>query len=94
MDQDKEDSALIIDRNMQAAQYTFSQDTAVFQAWHVFIIINCLYTSCIYPYYNMASFPDVDTPSFWILAVSELFFGIEIILNFFKQEIDEEGKSK
>lgn len=68
----------------QRAKYTFRQDTVAYQIWHIVIVLVCLYTSIIYPYYNMAGFPGFYESGFWILVVAEAFFFIEMIVNFFK----------
>ena len=48
------------------------------------MIMNCLYSSLVYPFYTMYEFPDPFTVQFIMLWIMEGFFAIDIILNFFK----------
>jgi len=59
------------------------------------MMFNGLYSAIAYPYYMVNSFPyKVDDYNLWILILSEAIYFIDIILSFFKQELDEEGNSK
>jgi hypothetical protein len=57
-------------------------------------MFNGLYSAIAYPYFMVNDFPSIDDPETIILIMSETIFLIDIILNFFKQDLDEEGKSK
>lgn len=57
-------------------------------------MFNGLYSAIAYPYFMVNEFPSVDQPGTIILMISESIFFIDIVLNFFKQDLDEEGKSK
>ena len=76
------------------SKYTIAQDTRGYMLWNVVIILNCLYTCLVYPSYTLNSFPSIKDSAFWTLALSELCFFIDICLSFFKQDLNEEGKSK
>lgn len=75
-------------------KYTIDQTTRHYYVWHFIIVLNCLFTTVIYPHYTMNGFPNYQQTEFWVLVGSECIFATNIILNFFKQGIDEEGKSK
>ena len=47
----------------------------------------------IYPYYSVNGFPDLWSSHFIFLVFLESVFGLEIIMKFFLQELDEEGQS-
>ena len=57
-------------------------------------MFNGLYSAIAYPYFMVNEFPSTDQPGTIILIMSESIFFIDIVLNFFKQDLDEEGKSK
>ena len=62
--------------------------------WNVFIGLNCLYTTLIYPFYTMNGFPHKSSANFSIILASEFFFFVDIVVSFFTQGVDDEGKSK
>ena len=76
------------------AKYTIRQDTSTYQIWHFMSVLACLWSSLAYPYYTMISFRIEITWSVIFLMLTELFFLIDMVLCFFKQEIDESGNSK
>jgi len=51
-------------------------------------------TTFAYPYYSVNGFPQPWSFQFWRLCALESIFLIDIILNFFLQELDEENKSR
>lgn len=57
-------------------------------------LIVCLITTLLYPLYNVNGFPKFPSWHFYRLFLLEGVFGVEIILNFFLQDLDEDGKSK
>ena len=56
-------------------------------------IINCFYCSISYPYYTNNGLPEFPHGTFFALWFSETLMFIDIILNFFKQGLDEQGNS-
>ena len=56
-------------------------------------ILNCFFSSIVYPFYINNGLPEFPTPNFFALWFSEGFFFIDIILNFFKQGVDEQGNT-
>ena len=54
----------------------------------------CIHTTVVYPYYTVFEFPGINSSVFWWIMISEFVCLINIILNFFKQELDEQGQSK
>jgi len=57
-------------------------------------MINGFYSAISYPFYMVTNFPPLDEFGFSIILISEFFFFIDIILSFFKQDLDEEGNTK
>ena len=76
------------------SKWTINQNTIAFRNWRMFIAANCLYTSLVYPVYSINQFPTIWSLEWFVLIFSELCFFIDIVISFFKQEVDEEGKSK
>ena len=76
------------------SKWTIDPTTLTYKCWHLFRAANCLYTSICYPVYTINTFPQPWEISFVILMISEFYFFIDIIINFFLQDIDEEGNSK
>ena len=59
------------------------------------MMVNGLYSAIAYPYFMVNIFPtEVSDYTLWILIISETVYFTDIVLSFFKQEIDETGKSK
>jgi hypothetical protein len=52
------------------------------------LIVNVI-TTILYPLYNVNGFPKWNTYDMAILVFLESFFGIDIIMKFFLQELDE-----
>jgi hypothetical protein len=48
----------------------------------------------MYPFYNVNGFPPFSSYKFIQLALLDSVFLVDIILNFFMQELDEKGHSK
>jgi len=69
--------------------FTIKRDTRIFKLWTIIKLTFCLITTLLYPYYNVNGFPGIAK----LMALEFVFF-VEIILNFFLQDLDEEGKSK
>ena len=61
--------------------------------WRICDIVNCFFSSIVYPYYINNGLPQFPSSNFFALSISESFFLIDIILNFFKQGIDEQGNT-
>ena len=57
-------------------------------------MINGVYSAFFYPYYMVNDFPGFQNIGILIILLSEFFFLMDIILCFFKQEINEDGQSK
>jgi hypothetical protein len=57
-------------------------------------MINGFYSAISYPFYMVNGFPRFSDYGMWVIIVSESIFFIDIVLSFFKQELDEEGISK
>ena len=57
-------------------------------------LLACSITTILYPYYNENGFPSINSLEIWFLIFLESIFAIEILINFFLQTLDEEGKSK
>ena len=57
-------------------------------------LIACCLTTILYPYYNVNGFPSINSLELWFLVFIESIFALEIVINFFLQTLDEEGKSK
>lgn len=57
-------------------------------------LIACFLTTILYPFYNVNGFPKFHTLELWFLIMLESIFAIEILVNFFMQTLDEEGKSR
>ena len=62
--------------------------------WNIFVMINGLYSGIAYPYFTVNNFPYYGSASFQVIIFSEAMFFLDILLCFFKQELDEEGNSK
>lgn len=90
----KSERSVIIDQKSIQAKWTIDPTTLTYRCWHLFRAANCLYTSICYPIYTMNSFPQPWDKNFIFLLLSEFYFFIDIIVNFFLQEVDEEGNSK
>ena len=73
-----------------------TQDNLFYKFWNVLKLINCLISTLIYPNYTVNGFPYIKdgTSKFWFLVCLETFFGLDIALNFFIQEIDDRGLSQ
>jgi hypothetical protein len=78
----------------ERAKYTFTEDDCWYKLWHFLIVLDCLYTSLVYPHYTMNGFPPPASGEFWTLLCGELLFAANIFLNFFKQEKDEDGTNR
>lgn len=76
------------------AKYTLRQDTVCFKIWNILKLIVCLVTTLQYPYYSVNGFPEIYTSQFWQLMMLEAVFGLDILLRFFLQELDEDGKQQ
>ena len=72
-------------RSILKAKYTFRQDTMLYYYWSMFIALNCLYSSLVYPFYTLNHFSDAWSRDFFILWVSELVFLADIVFGFFTQ---------
>ena len=48
----------------------------------------------MYPFYNVNGFPPFNSYKFIQLVLLDSVFFVDIILNFFMQELDEKGQSK
>ena len=57
-------------------------------------MINGVYSAFAYPFYMVNEFPGFTDPGVLFLFFIEFLFLIDIILSFFKQEINEDGHSK
>ena len=57
-------------------------------------MINGFYSAISYPFYMVNGFPKLSDYGMWVIIYSESIFFIDIVLSFFKQELDEEGISK
>lgn len=57
-------------------------------------MINGFYSAISYPFYMVNGFPNFTDLGMYIIIISESIFFIDIVLSFFKQELDEEGISK
>lgn len=77
----------------KSQKWTIQQTTKRFKAWKVLKLFVCLITTLLYPYYNVNGFPQIGSKSFWYLVFLEGVFAFEIIMNFFLQDIDEQGCS-
>ena len=80
----REESGEILDR------LTFSAKHLVYQIFHTFIVLLCVFTSMMYGY--MAAFRNKHTQYEDLMNVSnvcESIFLIHLILNFFKQYVPE-----
>ena len=84
----------VVDPKQKRAKYTIDQKECWYRIWHMILILNSLYSSIVYPHYTMNGFPVYGEGAFALLGFSEGFFIIDIIFNFIKQGIDEEGNSK
>lgn len=87
------DPSLIVNPRELKTKWTVRQDTHAFRFWHMFIAANCLYTSLAYPYYTINEFPAVLSLEWSALLLSESCFFTDIVIKFFKQEVDEGGRS-
>lgn len=56
----------------------------------------CLVTTLLYPFYTVNGFPSWSPPTseFWIIVGLECIYAFDIMMNFFLQTLDEEGKSQ
>ena len=84
----------VVDPKQKRAKYTIDPSETWYRMWHIIIILNSLYSSIVYPHYTMNGFPLYHQYDFALLGISEGFFIIDIIFNFIKQGIDEEGNTK
>lgn len=86
----------IVGKVKKKAEFTFSQqtDNSLFIAWEQLYVLSCITTVLIYPYFSVFELPGEITPALGILIFSELVCLINIVLNMFKQELDETGHSK
>ena len=48
----------------------------------------------MYPVHIVNGFPGIKSQIFWYLVIGEAVCLIDIVINFFLQEIDEEGNSR
>ncbi len=62
--------------------------------WNIILMINGVYSAIAYPYYMVNEIPGFKDPGILIIFLSEFLFLVDIILSFFKQEINEDGQSK
>ena len=62
--------------------------------WNIVLMINGVYSAIAYPYYMVNEFPGFEDPGILVIFLSDFLFLIDIILSFFKQEINEDGQSK
>ena len=62
--------------------------------WNILIMFNGFYSALSYPYYMTTEFPSINSDGWIIIFFSESLFLLDIVLCFFKQDLDEEGISK
>ena len=62
--------------------------------WNILVMLNGLYSALAYPYFIVNGLPQFNDYAVLFLVISEIIFFIDIVLSFFKQDMDEEGKSK
>ena len=48
----------------------------------------------MYPYFTVNGLPIVNSPGFYLIILTELICLLDIIINFFLQEVDESGNTK
>lgn len=60
----------------------------------MFYLLACIFTTLVYPYYTVFEFPHYYSSTFWLILVAELICLIDILFNFFKQQLDEQGQPK
>ena len=75
-------------------KFTLRQDNMFFGLWNILIIFNEVYSAIAYPYFTVNDFPNFSHVSLWVIFISEFIFLINIVLSFFKQDLDEEGETK
>ena len=64
-----------------------------FKVWNIICLLNTLASSLCYPYFMIAGIELHSHRFNWMIAFETIFL-LEIGVNFFKQELDEEGNSK
>lgn len=56
-------------------------------------LFNVLVSTIAYPYFMIAGIQD-DSQSFKLMIFFESLFAVEILINFFKQDLDDQGQTK
>ena len=80
-------------RKSKVLKYTVRQDSIYFKIWTVMFLVNVLVSTLAYPYFMIAGIKENDS-SFNLMILFESMFAIEILLNFFKQDLDDQGVTK
>ena len=91
---DHDQTPKILSQMKLKTRYTFNPTSNIYTCWQIVYLMACVYTTVVYPYYSVFEFPNYETAIFWRIMVSELACFIDIVLNFFKQNLDEQGQSK
>ena len=81
-------------KHLKKVKFTISQDTVYFKIWNILILINCLISTVMYPYFMIQDVHNLLTKFLWQQIMVEFFFFVNIIISFFKQELNEDGTSK
>lgn len=82
--------------NTLRAKYTIDRTGVFFQVWNIINILACLFTTIMYPYYTVNELPEFEVynTQLWLLIGFESICLVNIVINFFLQELDEDGGSK
>ena len=57
----------------------------------MFSLLNCVISTISYPYFMIAG---IGKTEFWLMVLYETIFFVEIVINFIKQDLDDEGFTK
>ena len=91
-DHNKENSqqiSKIISSKRFKTRYTFVPKGNLYYMWQLIYLIACIFTTVVYPYYTVFDFPSFRYSTFWWITVMELVCLVQIVMSFFKQELDE-----
>ena len=94
-----QDALLKLDQQIQRQRrqnfkYTIRQDTNKFKCWNFLLLINCLLSTLMYPYFMILDTPTILNKFLMPQLLFETIFLVEIIINFLKQDLMEDETSK